>query len=247
MKIDFKNKTVLITGGSKGIGAEIAKHFNDRSAKVIVTCTNTNNIDGLDSKGLKNNINYLSLDLSSQESIKSFISTINKEFSIDILINNAGVNRIDEITSLREKDWDWINNINLRGPYLLTKAVAKKMIVKKYGHIINIASIFGVVSKTKRAAYSASKWGLVGLTKAVALDLAKYNIMVNAVSPGFVNTELTKKILSDKEIKELTEIIPIKRFASPEEIAKTVLFLSSNYNKYISGQNIIIDGGYTCV
>jgi 3-oxoacyl-[acyl-carrier protein] reductase len=247
MKIDFNNKTVLITGGSRGIGAEVAKHFNDRNANVIVTCTNTKNIDSLDNKRVKNNINYLSLDLSSQESIKSFLDIINKEYSIDILINNAGVNKIDEITSLRKKDWDWINNVNLRGPYLLTKALAKKMIVKKSGHIINIASIFGVVSKAKRAAYSASKWGLIGLTKAVALDLAKYNIMVNAVSPGFVNTELTKKILSDTEIKELTEIIPIKRFASPEEIAKVILFLSSDYNKYLSGQNIIIDGGYTCV
>ena len=247
MKIDFKNKTVLITGGSRGIGAEVATHVNERNAKVIVTCTNTKNIDGLDNKGFKNNINYLSLDLSSKESIKSFVSIINKEFSIDILINNAGVNKIDEITRLREKDWDWINNINLRGPYLLTKELAKKMILVKSGHIINIASIFGVVSKAKRAAYSASKWGLVGFTKAVALDLAEYNIMVNAISPGFVNTELTKKILSNEEIKEITDMIPVKRFASPEEIAKVILFLSSDYNKYLSGQNIIIDGGYTSV
>ena len=247
MKIDFKNKTVLITGGSRGIGAEVARHFNERNAKVIVTCTNTKNIDGLDNKGFKNNINYLSLDLSSKESIKSFVSIINKEFSIDILINNAGVNKIDEITRLREKDWDWINNINLRGPYLLTKELAKKMILAKSGHIIYIASIFGVVSKAKRAAYSASKWGLVGFTKAVALDLAEYNIMVNAISPGFVNTELTKKILSNEEIKEITDMIPVKRFASPEEIAKVILFLSSDYNKYLSGQNIIIDGGYTSV
>ena len=113
------------------------------------------------------------------------------------------------------------------------------------GNIVNIASIFGVVSKAKRVTYSTTKWGLVGFTKAVALDLAPYNILVNAVSPGFVDTELTRSVLGEKEIEKLVDTIPQNRLADAEEIAKTVIFLASNHNTYISGQNIIVDGGFT--
>ena len=116
---------------------------------------------------------------------------------------------------------------------------------QKSGKIINIASIFGVVSKEKRAAYSATKWGLIGFTKAVALDLALFNVQVNAVSPGFVDTDLTRKILGLKNMKQLTKTIPQGRLAKPDEIAKVVLFLCSDYNTYITGQNIVVDGGFT--
>ena len=116
---------------------------------------------------------------------------------------------------------------------------------KSQGKIVNISSIFGVVSKAKRAAYSTTKWGLIGFTKAVALDLAPYNILVNAVSPGFVDTQLTRTILGEKGIKKITETIPQKRLATVEEIAKTVVYLASDHNTYIAGQNIIVDGGFT--
>ena len=162
-----------------------------------------------------------------------------------MLINNAGVNKIDSIQDITEDDWDWINNVNLRGPFLLTREVSKIMQRQDSGRIVNIASIFGVVSKAKRVTYSTAKWGLVGFTKAVALDLAPYNILVNTVSPGFVDTELTRRILGENEIKKLLESIPQKRLADVGEIAKTVLFLSSDHNTYITGQNIIVDGGFT--
>ena len=155
------------------------------------------------------------------------------------------INKVDLIQDIEEKDWDWIQNVNTRGPFLLISKIAEKMKNQGFGKIVNIASIFGSISKSKRAAYSTSKWGLIGLTKAVALDLAPYNILVNSVSPGFIDTELTRKILDYKEIEELKDTIPQKRLGEVEEIAKIVLFLSSDLNSYITGQNIIIDGGFT--
>ena len=126
----------------------------------------------------------------------------------------------------------------------MTQAASEKMKKQKSGKIINIASIFGVVSKENRAAYSSTKWGLIGFTKAVALDLASFNVQVNAVSPGFVNTDLTRRILGPENLKQLVKTIPQGRLAQPEEIAKVVLFLCSNQNTYITGQNIVVDGGF---
>ena len=161
------------------------------------------------------------------------------------MVNNAGVNKINEINKINDNDWDEINRVNLKAPYLMTKLISKKMIKQKKGYIINISSIFGVISKEKRASYSASKSGLIGLTKASAIDLAEYNILVNSVSPGFVDTELTKKILSTKDSAQLKKNVPLKRFAKKEEITNLLFFLCSKYNTYITGQNIIIDGGFT--
>ena len=174
-----------------------------------------------------------------------FLSSSGTFSKIEIASSDSKLVKIATIDKIDEDEWDWINKVNLRGPFLLTKAVSEIMKKQGYGRILNIASIFGVVSKVKRAAYSTSKWGLVGFTKAVALDLASHNILVNAVSPGFVDTELTRKILGNKEIEELIDTIPQKRLADAGEIAKTVVFLTSHHNTYITGQNIIVDGGFT--
>jgi len=244
MNLDFTDKTVIITGGTRGIGAAIAQVFLKAGAQLLVTGTKDGNpkIQGLSDN---NNIRYHQLDFSSNDSVNKFLNTVNKLKKIDVLINNAGVNKIESISDLSSKDWDWINTVNLKGPFLLTKAVTKTMKKKNSGKIINIASIFGVVSKEKRAAYSSTKWGLIGFTKAVALDMACFNIQVNALSPGFVDTELTQKILGKDGIESLIERIPLGRLAKPEEIANVVLFLCSENNSYITGQNIIVDGGFT--
>jgi len=245
MKIDFTNKTVIVTGGIRGIGAAIVQLFQECNAEIIATGTNFKDLERLNEESSDKRTNYIHLDFTSNESVQEFLGHINKQDRIDVLINNAGVNKIDSIRDVAEDDWDWINSVNLRGPFLLTRAVSKIMQNQGYGRMVNIASIFGVVSKAKRAVYSATKWGLVGLTKAVALDLAPHNILVNAVSPGFVDTELTRKILGEKEIEKLVDTIPQKRLADTGEIAKTVVFLVSDHNTYITGQNIIIDGGFT--
>jgi 3-oxoacyl-[acyl-carrier protein] reductase len=245
MKIDFSNKTVIVTGSTRGIGAAIVELFQQCNAQVIGTGTNNKELKRLNQVSKERKTNYIHLDFTSNESVQGFLGFIDKQDRIDVLINNAGVNKIDSIQNVTEDDWDWINNVNLRGPFQLTKAVSGLMKKQGQGKIVNIASIFGVVSKSKRAAYSTTKWGLIGFTKAVALDLAPYNILVNVVSPGFVDTQLTRNILGEKGIKEITETIPQQRLATVEEIAKTVVYLTSDHNTYISGQNIIVDGGFT--
>ena len=245
MKFDFSNKTVIVTGGTRGIGAAIVELFQECNAEIIATGTDIKDLERLNEESSDKRTKYIHLDFTSNESVQSFYGFLSKQDRIDGLINNAGVNKIDSIDKVSEEDWEWINNVNLRGPFLLTRAIVDRMKKQGYGRIINIASVFGVVSKAKRAAYSTTKWGLVGFTKAVSLDLAPHNILVNAVSPGFVNTELTRKILGDKGIKDITRSIPQQRLAEVEEIAKTVVFLASDHNTYINGQNIIVDGGFT--
>ena len=219
--------------------------FSNAGANVVVTGTKKTGVETLDVPDSQGNIQYHQLDYLSDVSVKDFIYSVKKLGSIDVLINNAGVNKIESVSEISEDDWDWINAVNLRGPFLLTQAVSEKMKKQKSGKIINIASIFGVVSKENRAAYSSTKWGLIGFTKAVALDLASFNVQVNAVSPGFVDTDLTHRILGPENMKQLVETIPQGRLVQPDEIAKVVLFLCSALNTYITGQNIVVDGGFT--
>ena len=245
MNIDFTDKTVIITGGTRGIGAAMVSAFSGAGANVIITGTKEPSAVNLDLIKNNRNIQYQQLDFSSDESVKKFIHTVNELNKIDVLINNAGVNKIDAISEISVDDWDWINTINLRGPFLLTQSVTDTMKKQNSGKIINIASIFGIVSKEKRAAYSSAKWGLIGFTKAVALEMASFNVQVNAVSPGFVDTELTRRILGPENMKRLVKTIPQGRLASPNEIANVVLFLCSDLNTYITGENIVVDGGFT--
>ncbi len=241
MNIDFTNKTVLVTGGTRGIGASIVRHFENLNAEVIATGANKDQLH----KSTNRRVKYHYLDLKNEKSISDFIEYISQQKKIDVLINNAGMNKIDPIEKIKDEDWHNIYNINLYGPFVLTREISKIMKKNKYGRIVNIASIFGVISREKRAAYSSTKAGLIGLTKATAHDLAKDNILVNSISPGFINTELTKNILGEKSMKEISSSIPLKRLGDPDEIAKLVLFLTSDQNTYITGENIIIDGGYT--
>jgi len=245
MKIDFTNKTVVVTGGTRGVGAAIVQLFQECNAEIIATGTNLDNLKRLNEKSSDKRTKYTHLDFISDDSVQNFLRYIEKLGRIDVLINNAGVNKIDAIHEISDNDWDWINEVNLRGPFLITRSVSKIMKKQGYGKIVNIASVFSIVSRAKRAAYSTTKWGLVGFTKAIAHDLAPHNILVNAVSPGFVDTELTRRILGEKEIEKLVSSIPQKRLADPGEIAKSILFLTSDHNTYITGQNIIVDGGFT--
>lgn len=245
VQIDFKNKTVVVTGGTRGIGAALVSAFQENNARVIATGTNHQILDQLNIESKAKTTKYIHLDFTSEDSVKNFLDFLQKLDRIDVLINNAGVNKINSINEVSEDDWDWINRVNLNGPFIMTRSVSQIMKKQGCGKIVNIASIFSVVSKAKRSAYSTTKWGLVGFTKAVALDLAPHNILVNAVSPGFVDTELTRRILGTMEIEKLVDTIPQKRMANTEEIARTVLFLASDHNTYITGQNIIVDGGFT--
>lgn len=244
MDLNLSGKTALITGGTRGIGAEIVNCLAAAGAKVIATGTDNTKITELNEESKSGSTRYLQLDFNDQTSLKDQLHEIEKLERVDILVNNAGVNKIDSIWDIDEVNWDWIQNINLKGVFLVTKIVAEKMKQQKSGRIVNIASIWGVISKAQRASYSTSKFGLIGFSKAVALDLAPFNVLVNVVSPGFVMTELTKRILSKEEMEKLKGDVPLNRFAEPEEIAKTVLFLVSDLSTYITGQNITVDGGF---
>ena len=240
MKLNFKNKVVLITGGEGGIGKSICSKFLQLDAKVIVTTTKKELANRKFSKKI-----YMYLDYNNKNSIQNFFNNLRKIKKIDVLINNAGINQLSYINEIDLKYLEEIYGVNLKGPIIMTKEISKIMIKNRNGKIVNISSIFGIVGKRGRSLYSATKFGLIGLTKSSALDLAKYNILVNSVSPGVINAGLTKKILNPKELKKIKGEIPLNRLGEPSAVSYLVCFLCSNLNTYITGQNFVIDGGYT--
>lgn len=248
MKLDFTGKVALVTGATRGIGKQIADDLASLGAELILTGTNPVKIDKLNRQMSRNELpgkKYFCVDFQCTKTTKGFIEELGEKYSrIDICINNAGINKINFIWETEFEEYEKILKVNLAAPFMITRKVSKMMMRNGYGRIINISSIFGVISREKRSIYSISKSGLNGLTLASSNELARYNVLVNAVSPGFVHTELTESILSKKEIDDLSRQIPVGRFARPEEISKPVLFLASDMNTYLTGQNIIVDGGY---
>ena len=250
MKIDFEGKTALITGATKGIGKAIAESMFDSNANLILTGTNNEEIEYLNNLNKQNGINnivYVQADFSNIDSTTSFLNFIEKYPQIEICINNAGVNKINNFEKTSIDDLNWINDINLLAPYKILKVIGPKMIKQNYGRIVNIASIWSVITRPGRSMYSMSKNAIIGLTNTLAVEWAKNNILVNAVSPGFTLTELTKATNTKEQLENLKNEIPINRIANPDEIARVVCFLCSDLNTYLTGKNIIIDGGYTNV
>lgn len=247
IKIDLTGKIALVTGGTRGIGKAIGEQMMKAGAQVILTGTKEEEINSLNESKKSLKLSYKAVDFSENKSILLFLDWIKGLGKIDILINNAGVNRINLNIDTITEDYDYLNKINLKTPYLLCREVSKLMKTNNYGRIVNISSIWSSITKPGRSLYSLTKWGLIGLTKTLAIELAEDNILVNSVSPGFTLTELTTSTNTPEEIKTIAEMIPIKRMAQPIEIANLVLFLSSDLNSYLTGQNIIIDGGYTNV
>ena len=245
----FDGKIALVTGGTRGIGFQIAKDLLASGARVIVTGTTQVSLDRIRSEFAqgKETVEFYDVDFLSAESAKQFYLKIERLERVDILINNSGINKINPIDETNLTDWDDLAAVNLKAPLMLTRIISGKMKEHGYGRIVNIGSIFGVISKSKRALYSMTKHGLHGLTIASALDLAPFGVLVNTVSPGFVMTELTRSILKPEEIKELSSQVPLGRFAEPQDISSIVLFLCSSENRYITAQNIIIDGGFVNV
>lgn len=239
--MQFSGKKVLVTGGTRGIGAAVASLFIELGAGVSITGRSSKKPDAS-----PEGVRYYGVDFESPKSVEAFVELVKKE-NFDVLINNAGVNKIAVAEDVSIGDFDRIMQVNVRVPFLLSQAVLPGMARKGMGKIVNVTSIFGHVSKSKRVSYSTSKFALRGMTRTLALDYAKHNILVNAVSPGFIDTELTRQILSAEERNTLAQQTPVGRLGTPQEIAKVVAFLASDANSFITGQTILADGGFTSV
>jgi 3-oxoacyl-[acyl-carrier protein] reductase len=245
--ISLEGRVALVTGGTRGIGKAIVEQLQEAGARVLATGTNENQIKNLNKENKKSGLTYLTLNLNNPENVKSFIAETLKKEQVDVLINNAGINIVSEATKITDDDFLKIQEINVHSPFLLATAFGEQMIARDWGRIVNIASIWSVVTRPGRLSYSTSKMALLGINKTLAVEWARYNVLVNCVSPGFTLTELTAITNTKEELKIIENKIPQNRFALPEEIAKAVLFLASDLNSYMTGQNIIIDGGYTAI
>lgn len=241
--IDFKGKTALITGSTRGIGKAIAVEFAKYGADVIITGRDKNTAQ-LVADNIKNEFNVnsyaIALDLSSD--ISSAIEEINKIGKIDILVNNAGITKDTLFIRMKEEDWLAVINTNLNGTFKITQAIVKNMIKQRYGRIINISSIIGFVGNIGQVNYATTKAGLIGFTKSLAKELASRNITVNAVAPGFIETDMTETLPVDIKENYLKQI-PLGRFGKPEDVANVVLFLASDLASYITGEVIHVNGG----
>ena len=218
-------RKALITGASRGIGKAIKNLFEERGILVYAPARSE-------------------MNLSSNESIKEYAEKLP---DVDILINCAGINDLGSIDEMSEEKLQEMLQVNLVSQTMLIKYVSEKMKKNRYGRIVNFASIWCDFSKERRIMYSIAKAGVKGLTTAAAVELSKYNILVNAVAPGFVNTEMTSQNNTPEQIEALAQALPIKRMAEPVEIAEFVYFLASEKNSFITGQTIFADGGFSCV
>ena len=236
----FYNKRVFITGASRGIGASIARAFKAEGAFVIGT--QTRNTPILD----KTCDEWFVTDFLDEKQIYSCADYLRSQ-NVDILINNAAFNVNENFSSIDLEVFKKIQQVNLFAPFVLCQAAVSGMVKKEWGRITNISSILGKVSKTGRAAYSASKFGLDGLTVSLSAEYSSTGIMANCVAPGFIDTSLTRRMLKPNEIKELISTVPAARLGDVSEVSKLVLWLSSEENTFTTGQNIAIDGGFTRV
>ena len=247
MNIDFLNKTVVITGASRGIGKDIATQFAKRNANTVLISRDLTKLKKIEKefKKFNNSILSIALDVSDLNSFINAIKIIEKKFNtIDILINNAGVTKDNLILRLNESDWDNVINVNLKGCFNGIKAVSKNMIRNKKGKIINISSIIGLTGNIGQSNYAASKAGIIGLTKSIAKEFSSRNINVNAIAPGYIETDMTDALNEDKQSKFIKKI-PLNRLGKTNDVSNLVLYLASEFSDYITGQTVTIDGGLT--
>lgn len=244
--MEFKGKVAIITGASRGIGKAIAVSFAKAGATVVLCATNAGLLEQVSSEiasGSGTKPQAFTFDVRDSKMIDEAVKkTLDTHGRIDILVNNAGITRDQLLAMMPEESWDEVLSINLKSAFLFTKAVTKPMIRARSGRIINIGSVVGLMGNAGQANYAASKAGLIGLSKSAAKELAKRNITVNVIAPGFIQTDMTRK-LGDKVQTELLEVIPLGRLGEPEDVANLALFLASDHSSYITGQVIQVDGG----
>ena len=239
--INFKNKKILVTGASGGIGREIVKKFDSLEGSIVATGTNTEKLDLL--KKDFPNINIIKFDISNHSKIEEFIDNATMQLTgLDILINNAGTNVDNLSLRMKEEEWKKVIDINLTSTFLLSKYSIKKMLKNKFGRIVNITSVVGHTGNLGQSNYAATKAGIIGMTKSLAIEYAKKNITLNCVSPGFIQSRMTDNITESVKAV-LTSRIPMARLGNGEDVANSVVFLSSDQASYITGETIHVNGG----
>jgi 3-oxoacyl-[acyl-carrier protein] reductase len=243
MNIKIENKNILVTGAAGGIGKAIVQSFDDKGNKLLITGTNNEKLNSL-SNALKSISDIAICDLNDIKNIEKITDKIKIFFEnkVDILINNAGITRDNIAMRMKEEQWLDVINVNLNSTFFLTKEVLKFMLKNRYGRIINISSIVGSSGNLGQSNYAASKAGVEGMTRSIALEVASRGITANCIAPGFIKTDMTKKLLEANEDK-LLENIPVKRIGIPEDISSLTAFLASDNASYITGQTFHVNGG----
>jgi len=239
--INLKGKKILITGATGGIGGALVKKFISLEGSVLATGTNTDKLDNL--KKDFPDINILKFDISDHKKIEEFIENVSSQLTgLDVLINNAGINMDNISLRMSEDEWKKVIDVNLGSTFLMCKYAIKKMLKNKYGRIVNITSIVGHTGNLGQANYAASKAGIIGMSKSLAIEYAKKNITINCVSPGFIKSKMTENIVESVKAV-LTSRIPMAKLGTGEDVSNTVAFLSSDAASYITGETIHVNGG----
>ncbi len=239
--INFKNKKILVTGATGGIGNELVKKFSNLEGQVLATGTNVDKLDVIKKK--YPNVKVKRFDISDHSKIEEFVENVYLELGgLDILINNAGVNMDNLSIRMKNEEWQRVIDINLTSTFLLSKNSIKKMLKNKFGRIVNITSVVGHTGNLGQSNYSASKAGIIGMSKSLAIEYAKKNITINCVSPGFIVSDMTLNIAEKVKIY-LTSRIPMGKLGTGEDVSNCVAFLSSDSASYITGETINVNGG----
>ena len=241
MNIDLSGRSAIVTGSTRGIGRAIAQVLSDAGANVAIVGRESSTAEVVAST--MRSARGFGCDITDAAAVGTMVDAVEKAFGgVDILVNNAGITRDNLLMRLKDEDWDAVLAANLRAAFVATRAVSRGMMKRRWGRIINIASVVGIVGNKGQANYAASKAGLIGFTKSVAKELASRNILSNVVAPGFIETDMTAQMTQEAR-DTLSKQIPLERLGKPGDIAGMVAFLSSEYASYITGQVFVVDGG----
>jgi len=242
VKIDLTGKVALVTGSTRGIGRAIATRLLECGAKVAIVGRDLAKAEAV-AKELGDNAKGFACEISVSAEVTALVENVEKAFGqLDILVNNAGITKDNLMLRMKDEDWNAVLETNLRSAFIAIRTAQRGMMKRRWGRIINIASVVGRIGNAGQANYAASKAGLIGLSKSVAKELASRNILCNVVAPGFIKTDMTDA-MTPEAVKALSANIPLDRFGTPEDIAGVVAFLASDHSGYITGQVLTVDGG----